>query len=149
MLASLIRLRQSIANKGSDCDRGVHEYTITLYFCAEEIPPELSFLLSSHHLIVFQPQMCACIQTRTFLHEHSRTGAQLENPNQTAVSHTVTVATVASSTHSTVCHIWFFFFSFFPRSSLHHTHIRYKQLPDITLLLHADVQLSQDENFTI
>lgn len=76
-----------------------------LYFCAEEIPPRFCFF-SSHRFIIFHPR----IQTRArFAHAHaheSRTKESTARKSKTAVSHTVTVATVAGSARSTVCHIW-------------------------------------------
>lgn len=126
MLASLIRLRQSqSANKGSNCDRG-ERWTITL--SKEEILPLCFFLVllllippaQKHtHTHIYQTiytctgpfshmQIHALI-TRTY----TKQGAVI-NPNPTAVSHTVTVATVAGSMQNRSCHISCVF-------SLHHT----------------------------
>lgn len=68
-------------------------------------PPAATFL-----------HMLADINSESRARTQSR--ALLENPNQAAMSHTVTVATVAGSLRNTVCHISVVFF--IPHGPHHH-----------------------------
>lgn len=105
MLASLIRLRQSqSANKDSNCDQGdMREVEITL--STEEIlsvffPPSFTKHTNCNRIWKHLHTVYAgkCLYTHTHTH---KTG----HLNQTALSHTVTVATVAGSMQNALCHV--------------------------------------------
>ena len=127
MLASLIRLRQSqSANKGCNCDRGdmreVDNYCLLL--CRRNSLFHFFFPIPPAHWC--KPIKCAriCIKIGTFLHmpmpahthththTHTHKKGTALNSNQTAMSHTVTVATVASSvhTHSVISLVFYYYF---------------------------------------
>lgn len=63
-------------------------------------------------LDIFNIHASKCIAAYAFTHTGTKQGTTL-NPNQTAMSHTVTVATVASSMQTRFCHISGIFFFFF------------------------------------
>lgn len=96
MLASLIRLRQSQStNKSYNCDQGdMREEN-------NQSPPLCRFSLLFRSCLVPPAH-----RNKVHFHTSSNTkqGTAL-NPNQTAVSHAVTVATVASLMQNTFCHI--------------------------------------------
>lgn len=117
--------------------------TQLFYFCAEEIPSELSFLLSSYHFIVFEPpSVCMHSNTYIFAHALTRHRTALKSKSNCCESHCHRGNSGRLHTQHSLSYL------FFSSPPLHHTDHRYKQLPDITLLLHADVQLPRGK-FTI
>lgn len=124
MLASLIRLRQSqSANKDSNCDQGdmrggnysQHRGNFVSFFS----PPSFTKHTNCNRIWKHLHTVYAgkCLYTHTQTHRH-KTG----HLNQTALSHTVTVATVAGSMQNALCHVSCVIFCLHPTHTPARTH---------------------------
>lgn len=123
MLASLIRLRQSqSANKDSNCDQGdmrggnysQHRGNFVSFF-----PPRLS--QSTQTVTVYENIYILYTQENAYTHTHRHTH-KTGHLNQTALSHTVTVATVAGSMQNALCHVSCVIFCLHPTHTPARTH---------------------------